>query len=124
MTGDVDQFIEVAFANERCLLIIDEAGEAIGRAMSDDGAKRVKLATRSRHRGHSAYFIAQRPSMINRTIRMQCEIAYIFKQVPAEARILAGEFDPECLQAVNLARYECLFVGHYTKSSRFFVGGG
>jgi len=123
-TEDTDEFIAYAFANDRCLLIIDEAAEAIGRALSSDKANRITLATRTRHRGHSAIFISQDATTINSTIRRQCEKLWCFRQSMTSVKMLAHEFcNPGIMAAKDLAKGECLYATLYGEISQFNVFG-
>lgn len=116
-TTNIDEYMEVVFGNERCLLIVDEAGEAIGRAMSTDTAHRAKLATRTRHRGHRAVFIAQRATMINATIPRQCSQGWIFRQHADDLKMLARTFtNDNVMRAMNLQPGRCIYV----KNDGFF----
>ncbi|MEO0809644.1 MAG: zonular occludens toxin domain-containing protein [Pseudomonadota bacterium] len=78
-TADADEFVRVVFDNTQCLVIIDETREALGKNFSRETAHRLTLATRSRHRGHTVFFIAQRPTFVNADIRGQCSQAFIFR---------------------------------------------
>jgi len=110
-TTDTDEFIRAVFANERCLLIIDEAGEAIGRAQSAETEGRVKLATRTRHRGHSAIFIAQFATLVAPAVRRQCQKAWIFRQSYDDIKTLSRELcNPAVAQAAELPRGHCIYV--------------
>lgn len=112
VTDNTDTFIDVAFANQNCLLIIDEAGEAIGAARSQAHQHRIKLATRSRHQGHTAVFIAQKYTLINATIRAQCERLWLFRQHKAELDQVSKDFarDDFTDQARALGRGDYLYI--------------
>jgi hypothetical protein len=111
VTDDTDAYIRVVFANEKCLLIVDEAGDAIGRAMRTDQAHRNMLATRTRHRGHSAVFIAQRAPMVSPTIQRQCQHAWIFRQHADDLRDLAKLLTNDgVLKASELPRGSCIYA--------------
>lgn len=122
VTGDTDEYIRVVFSNERCLLIVDEAGEAIGRAMSADHQHRNKLATRTRHRGHSAIFISQAASTISPTIRRQCQKIWLFRQSFPSCKILSEEMcNPGIIAAAQLGRGKCLYADLWGNISEFDV---
>lgn len=121
-TRDTDEFIRVVFANTRCLLIIDEAGEAIGRAMSADHAPRNKLATRTRHLGHSAIFISQDATTISPVIRRQCQRAWLFRQGHTSAKILREQMANEgIMAATQLRKGKCLYADLYGEVYEFDV---
>ena len=124
VTDHTDTFIEVAFSNNNCLLIIDEAGEAIGAARSQAHQHRIKLATRSRHQGHTAIFIAQKYTLINATIRANCERIWLFRQHRKELTTVAEDFARTGFEqeAADLGRGEYLYIpvfGQITRNNVF-----
>lgn len=92
-TDDPELFFKVAWRNKSCNLVIDEAGEMIGQ----HGRDLNKLATQSRHLGHSAIFITQRPALLAPTIRAQCAWLAAFSVSPDDAKLLAGDFNAPAL---------------------------
>lgn len=122
VTQDIDEYIRVVFANSRCLLIIDEAGEAVGRAMSTDHAPRLKLATRTRHRGHNAIFISQAASTVSPVIRRQCQRLWAFRQSFNSCKVLSEEMcNPGVMAAAQLSKGHCLYADLYGEVSEFCV---
>ena len=122
VTADTDEYIEMVFSNSRCLLIIDEAAEAIGRAQSKDDQNRVKLATRTRHHGHNAIFISQDAVTINSTIRRQCEKLWCFRQSYPSIKTLSQHFANDgIMAATSLKKGECLYADLYGNVSQFNV---
>lgn len=122
VTQNTNEFIAYAFANERCFLIIDEAGEAIGRAMSFETQNRVTLATRTRHRGHNALFIAQRASLVTPSVRSQCQELWCFRQGIGDVKMLCQEFcNSGIMAAASLKRGFCLHADSYGHVSEFNV---
>ena len=120
VTADTDEYIDYVFINERCLLLIDEAAESIGKAQSKDQQKRISLATRTRHKGHSAIFISQDATTINATIRRQCQQLWCFRQSKRSVTMLSEEFcNPGIMDALKLTRGECLHADLYGKITRF-----
>ena len=109
---DIDQFIDVAFANSNCLLIIDEAADAIGAARSKDTSHRNRLATQSRHLGHRAIFVSQVYSGISKTIRAQCDKIWLFRQHRQELETVARAFARDDFKAAasELGRGQCLYI--------------
>lgn len=121
-TADINLFMQIAEANTRCLLIVDEAGEAIGNARSNATADRIKLGTRSRHQGNSAIFIGQYASLIAAPIRRQCEYAYIFRQSGKDLAILAQELcNDRISEAKNLGKGECVRAGRFGELEKINV---
>lgn len=112
VTTDTDQFIDIAFQNERCLLVVDESGEALDKT----NPAHMSLATRSRHRGHTAFFIAQRATQIPPLVRQQCVQAYIFKQSRREIQILI-----DCLACDGIAEVAKLKKGQCLKANPYDI---
>ncbi len=107
-TTDTEAFIALAKKSRHCLLIVDEAGEAIGRGKGSDGS--IWITSRSRHWGHCAILIAQRAQMVELNVRSQCANAYVFRQSTGDARLLSDQFaDESLLSAPTLAKYEFLY---------------
>ena len=122
VTANTDEFVQFVFANQRCLLIIDEAGEAIGHARSSDERQRITLATRTRHAGHSAIFISQFASTITPAIRRQCENLWTFRQSLDDVKMLSREFcNPKIMRAAELQKGECLHATTYGHAHEFRV---
>jgi hypothetical protein len=114
--------MHVVFSNSRCLLIIDEAGEAIGRALSADHAPRLRLATRTRHRGHSAIFISQDATTISAVIRRQCQKLWAFRQSLQSCKILSEQMcNPGIIRAADLPKGHCIHADLYGEVSEFSV---
>jgi hypothetical protein len=122
VSRDAEEYMQVVFANSRCLLIIDEAGEAIGAARSSAERGRIALATRTRHRGHSAIFIAQRVTLLAPSIRTQCERAWVFRQHADELRALARDLTNDAvLQAGALPKGKCIYLTIYGEAKEVDV---
>lgn len=99
----LEALIALAKRSQRCALFVDEAGEAIGRGKHAlDGQW---ITTRSRHWGHRAYIMAQRAQQVELSIRNQCGEAFVFRQSPYDARMLAEQYaDDLLLKAPTLER--------------------
>lgn len=103
-------FLHAVFSCEKCDLFIDESGEMIGRY---SGVMKT-LATRSRHYGHNAHFILQRPSDLDRTIRDQCTRLFVFRVSKYDSEILARDYSEEKLnEAYLLKKGEYLETGSF-----------
>lgn len=89
VTDDPYLFDYMVWKSQHCFLIIDEAGEHAGH----NDKQFFPWATRSRHYGHSAVFIAQRAQLIAPTIRNQCRFLLMFNQSMTDADILSKEFN-------------------------------
>ena len=90
------EFMADVFAHQRCVVIVDEAGEVMrAEQVADSGT----LATRSRHLGHRVFFSAQRATgLLAPLVRDQCSSAYVFRVSHSDARALADEFAHEELR--------------------------
>lgn len=106
VTSDPHEFLDVVFASERCVVIVDESGDMIGRY----GGEMNKLATRAAHNGHRCFFIAQRATQIDPTVRGNCENVITFAQAVPDAKQLAIDFvDDKLKEAVNLEKLQYMY---------------
>jgi len=106
---DEHDFSQAAHRSRNALLIVDEAGEVIGRS----NYELFWLATRSRHLGASAVFITHRPSQLAPVIRDNCQILILFASPSSTGKMLAEEFNFPALENCTMLR-----VGQYIKASR------
>lgn len=114
---DINKLMEFVQSNESYHIFIDESGEAL-----DEGYSREHnwLATRSRHWGHSVYFIGQRALQIPKTMRCQCTRLYIFTTAIDDCKTLAGDFNaPGILVANTLPQYHFFVVDRYGMFKKF-----
>jgi hypothetical protein len=88
VTSDVYLFLKTAKASRKCFLIVDEAAENCGHRDYHS----QWCATRSRHWGHSAFFISQRYTQISPTIRNQCRYLIMFNTSAIDSAEMAKEF--------------------------------
>jgi energy-coupling factor transporter ATP-binding protein EcfA2 len=99
------RFIETANLARRCAIFIEMADASVSKYNEDF----TKLATWARNLGHRCFFIAQRHTQINPTIRDQCGHLWLFRVGVKTASILAEEFvDPALEQAPDLADWHYL----------------
>ncbi len=111
-TDDNDTFLQTMYQSRSCALFVDESGSAIGRY---SGSMAV-VATQSRHLGHKAHFITQRPSQLDKTIRDQCSTLFLFCVSKKDAITLADEFGyDEILRACKFRQGECLKITRFQK---------
>jgi GTPase SAR1 family protein len=75
------------------ILIIEEAGETIGRY----GGDMNWFATQARHGGHIVLFCAQRTSQVDPTTRNNCRNLIAFEQNPKDAQLLYETFNNRLL---------------------------
>lgn len=88
VTDDPVYFLQSVEPETDCLLIIDDAGDNVGRYA---GAIR-KVATMYRGLGHQAFFITQRAQIFDRTMREQCSNLICFRQSLEDAKDLSRTF--------------------------------
>lgn len=110
LTDNPDQFLTVAKQNKDCYLFIDEAGENCGHW----DKQMFWTATRSRHLGHCATFITQRPTMISPNVRGQCIKCAIFAS-PLEACVtMSKDFNQkEILEATRYPQGQFIYVTRF-----------
>lgn len=109
-TKDADEFLAMVWDSQRCDVIVDEAGDAIGRY----DTVMEKVATQGRHWGHNAYFLCQRGAQLSATVRAQCRHLFLFTSAKDDCKILANEFNqPVLLEANTLPQ------GHFIHVTRF-----
>jgi len=106
---DEHEFSQAAHRSRGALLIIDEAGEVIGRS----NYELFWLATRARHLGASSVFITHRPSQLAPVIRDNCQILILFASPTSTGKLLAEEFNNPRLEHCTR-----LGVGKYIKATR------
>lgn len=120
-TDDPEKFLEVVFKNRNCTLVIDEGGQTIGRF----AAHLERLATQSRHLGHMAVFISQRPMQISKTIRAQCGYLACFQVCGADAQGLADDFNaPALLSAPALLKGQYFMIRRFAAPVGGHIFGG
>lgn len=118
ITSNPEEFLRVVWSNENCIVVVDEAGEMIGK-YSD---VMNRLATRGRHFGHKCFFITQRAKQISTTIRSQCSEVAIFKQSLDDTKDLANEFvEPMINTAHSLEKGEFIYVRDGQKTLKLNV---
>jgi hypothetical protein len=103
---DGEKFIPVVNASRRCAVFVEMSDAVVSRHDEDF----TRLATWSRNLGHRCFFIAQRHTQINPTIRDQCGMLWLFRVGRKTASILAEEYvDDALLQASELPDYHYIF---------------
>ncbi len=110
VTDDGDQFLQVYWASQNCVAIIDEAGDSVGRY---DKAM-AKTATRGRHWGHLNIYVVQAPSMLGKNIRRQWGEVYAFQGDWSDGEALRKEFVQPALDGISELRQ-----GEYIHAMRF-----
>lgn len=117
-TTNPDEFMQVAKANKQCALFVDESAKAIGKYDTE----KEWITTMSRHWGHKAHLICQRPTQLNLTSRSQCSIAWIFWIGPDDAKTLSQEFkglDPDMIS--NLGKLEFIKATRFDGAAKYRI---
>lgn len=109
-TADNDEFLAVVWNSEKCHVIVDEAGDAIGRY----DTTMQQLATKGRHYGHNCYFLTQRAAQVAFTIRAQCRHVFLFTSHIDDCKAVAKDFNADILLEGN-----SLPQGHFIHVSRY-----
>ena len=115
-TKNVDEFITLAKNSRNCFLFIDESAENLGHYDEHN----LWLATRSRHWGHSAFFISQRLQLISVTARTQCSKLYLFNCSLSDSKILSDEYNDKILLTANeLGKGEYIYKNRFRPAQKF-----
>lgn len=118
-TTDNEEFLKMFWDSRNCFAFIDEAGESVGKY----NETMRQTATRGRHWGHSCFYISQRGTMIDSTVRAQCGHLYLFNSSADDCKTHANEWNrPELKSASGLARGEYYNVPRFgdIKKERVF----
>lgn len=92
---------------KNALIVFDESSQTL--PASDKEASAFVVV--ARHAGHQLLIIAQRASQVNKTAREQCSQAFVFRQGPDDAELLARQFsEPRLRECPNLKKGEYLHV--------------
>jgi len=89
VSADARDVFRVYRESRRCAVFFDEAGETCENFKTEI----QKTATRGRHRGHRNHYIAQRGTLILRTIRDQCSNLFLFNSGLEDCKIHAAEWN-------------------------------
>ena len=88
-TANASEFFSIYNESRRCAVFFDEAGETCENYRPEI----TKTATRGRHRGHRNHYIAQRGTLILRTVRDQCSSLFLFSSGLEDCKIHAAEWN-------------------------------
>jgi len=115
---EVIPFLDIAKRSRSCFLFVDEAGLNCKEWDSDS----LWLATRSRHWGHSVFFISQRAKMVGPTFRDQCRFLYLFNCSGKDSEKLADEWNkPELREANTLRNGEYFYAARFREVKKLKV---
>jgi hypothetical protein len=123
--GEEGEFLDCVKNSQDCLVIVDEADEIIENRNDEEFRK---LITRGRHygkSGHDIMHIAQRPAIIEKTVRTQATVGLIFHLKPTDAKTLADNMFPDLpVEGVyNLDRLEFWRVGDWERPVKKRIEG-
>jgi hypothetical protein len=88
-TADPEEFFHIYNESRGCAVFFDEAGDTCTDYLNE----LKKTATRGRHRGHRNHYIAQRGTMIHRTIRDQCSGIFLFNSGLEDCKVHAADWN-------------------------------
>lgn len=114
VTDDESEFERVFWAEQKCMVFIEEATETIARDKKKSG-----FFTRGRHRGHKIVVIGHDGMNLIRVQRQQLHTVYLFKQLKECGEVWANQFaDQSILECVNLNQYEFLLCQNWRAASK------
>lgn len=88
-SANAEEFFKMYNDSRRCAVFFDEAGETCEEFRQEI----TKTATRGRHRGHRNHYIAQRGTLILRTVRDQCSTLFLFNTGLEDCKVHAAEWN-------------------------------
>jgi hypothetical protein len=116
---DADKFSVALKKSKSVHAFVDEAG-----TLFDEGnaTEYNWLATRSRHWGHSVYFISQRLVQIPKTVRDQCNRLYLFTSSSKDGIGHAEEWNKPILTQCNrLPKLTFFSVDRYSEAKVYRI---
>ena len=97
-TTDILEFMDIVKNMTGAYIFVDESGE-VGQLYKEF----FWLATRSRHQGHSVFFITQRAKQLTPLVRSQCTNLFLFCTSYMDCKSLYEDFNfKEILDGSNL----------------------
>lgn len=119
-TDDIEEMREWLESNRSAYVFVDESGQFFNEG---NDLSNAWLATRSRHFGHSVFFLAQRAVQIPKTMRDQCGRLYLFTSSVNDGKIHAEEWNkPECLQCHTLPKLHFMQVSRFDPVKHLRIG--
>ena len=109
-TANFEEFMRVYKESRGCAAFFDESGEAC----QEYPQEMTRTATRGRHRGHRNHYIAQRGTLIIRTMRDQCTGLFLFNTGLEDCKIHAAEWNAQEIKELG----QFLQVGQYYHKAR------
>lgn len=117
-TRDPELFLAYAKREKSHLLFVDESGSAIGKY----NPAMEWLTTTSRHLGHSSFIICHRLTQLSPNLRGQWNRLYLFACGPADARLVAEEWnEPELMNAPKMKKLHFYEVNRFSPMRRGYV---
>lgn len=118
-TADIDEFCEWMQHSREAFCFVDECGAYFNEGSSTEY---YWLATRSRHWGHSVFFLSNRAMQVPRTMRDQTQRLYLFTSAAEDGKLLAAEWNkPELVACNALPQFEFFYVSKYDTSKRLRI---
>jgi hypothetical protein len=116
--SDPEEFTRIWKLNKQCALYVDESGRSIGKYAGE----MQEVVTLSRHWGHEAHIIGQRPQQLDATIREQMGQIFLFRSSPLVAKIFAEEFaDANLYGCTELQRGEFLSAKRFSPAVKCHI---
>ena len=113
-TSDINEFMNVVKNMENSYIFVDESGE-VGKLHKEF----YWLATRSRHYGHSVFFITQRAKQLQPIIRSQCRNLFMFATSKMDCITLHEDYNfPEILEGTKLPQGTFLSCSRFKKCTK------
>ena len=97
-TDDISELREYLEKTRSVYVFVDESGEVFNEGNDTSNAW---LATRSRHYGHSCFFLAQRAIQVPKTMRDQCGKLFLFTSSASDGMIHCEEWNKQELRRCN-----------------------
>ena len=113
-TTNIHEFMDYVKRVKNTFIFIDESGE-VGALYKEF----FWLATKSRHYGHSVFFITQRSMQLKPVVRSQCRQLFLFCSAKKDCQILHDDFNKkEILKGNELRQGTFLQVRRFENSKK------
>lgn len=109
--SSAEELSSLMLEEREAYIFIDEGGEVFSDGRDTNYSW---FATRSRHYGHSVFFMAQRAILIPKTMRDQCSRLFLFTSSASDGGIHAEEWNKEILYKCNgLPQFQFFMCDRY-----------
>lgn len=121
VTIDPMEFLDFAKRSKQCALFVDESGVNLRLGNMADMSW---ITTQSRHNGHLAHLLCQRPSgQIAPEARLQCSRVIAFCVKPYDAQLLAKDYDAAFLACPDLPEYSYIVSRNFAPTRLIHADG-